>query len=116
MMQINRFSFGKGFISLVIALSLTGCVDDKYDLKDIDTTSRVTVNNLTVPVNLESIKLDNVIDMDDNENIKTLTDANGNKYYALQEEEISTLLHSTSTQSVCQPCPLIRSNIMWVSI
>lgn len=86
MMQINRFSFGKGFISLVIALSLTGCVDDKYDLKDIDTTSRVTVNNLTVPVNLESIKLDNVIDMDDNENIKTLTDANGNKYYALQED------------------------------
>lgn len=86
MMQINRFSFGKGFISMVIALSLTGCVDDKYDLKDIDTTSRVTVNNLTVPVNLESIKLDNVIDMDDNENIKTLTDANGNKYYALQED------------------------------
>lgn len=85
-MQINRFSFGKGFISMVIALSLTGCVDDKYDLKDIDTTSRVTVNNLTVPVNLESIKLDNVIDMDDNENIKTLTDANGNKYYALQED------------------------------
>lgn len=86
MTQINRFSFGKGLTSLVIALSLTGCVDDKYDLKDIDTTSRVTVNNLTVPVNLESIKLDNVIDMDDNENIKTLTDANGNKYYALQED------------------------------
>lgn len=86
MMQINRFSFGKGLTSLVIALSLTACVDDKYDLTDIDTTSRVTVNNLTVPINLESIKLDNVIDMDDNENIKTLTDANGNKYYALQEE------------------------------
>ena len=36
----------------LVALSLpalTGCIDDKYDLSDVDTTVRVNVDNLTVP-------------------------------------------------------------------
>lgn len=84
-MQIDRFSFCKGLLPIAVCCAMTGCVDDKYDLSDIDTTTRVSVNNLTVPINLESIKLDDVVDLDDNENIKTLTDANGRPYYALQE-------------------------------
>lgn len=61
-----------GLLSITAVSMMTGCVDNKYDLSDIDTTSRFTVNNLTVPVNLSEIKLENVINLDDNENITTV--------------------------------------------
>lgn len=61
-----------GLLSITAVSLMTCCVDDKYDLSDIDTTSRFTVNNLTVPVNLSEIKLENVINLDDNENISTI--------------------------------------------
>lgn len=61
-----------GLLSLTAVSIITGCVDDKYDLKDIDTTSRFIVDNLTVPLNLSEIKLENVVNLDDNENISTI--------------------------------------------
>lgn len=45
-------------------LSLTACVDDKYDLSDVDTTVKIPVNDLTVPVNIEPIDLDNIFGID----------------------------------------------------
>lgn len=66
---MKRQTLVKGLLYLTAVSFMTGCVDDKYDLKNIDTTSRFTVNNLTVPVNLSEIKLENVINLDDNENI-----------------------------------------------
>lgn len=62
----------KGALPLLACTLITGCVDDKYDLTDIDTTSRFTVDNLTVPVNLSEILLDKVVNLDDNENITTI--------------------------------------------
>lgn len=85
MMQVDRSILTKGFLSVAICCSLAGCVDDKYDLTDIDTTSRVAVNNLTVPVNLNTIKLDDVVELDDNENISKII-INGKECYALLEE------------------------------
>lgn len=84
-MQINRQSLTKGVLSLAALSLMTGCVDDKYDLSDIDTTSRVTVNDLTVPVELDEIKLESVINLDDNENISTLVGEDGRKYYAIEK-------------------------------
>lgn len=75
----------KGCMPLAALAVATSCVDDKYDLTDIDTTSRITVNNLTVPVNLQSILLDDVLDIDDTDLIITTTDAAGRKIYALQQ-------------------------------
>ncbi len=46
---------------------LCGCVDDSYDLSDIDTTTEIRVNDLTVPINLKSITLDNIIDVDEDD-------------------------------------------------
>ncbi len=66
---MKRQTLVNGLLSITAVTLMTGCVDDKYDLTDIDTTSRFTVNNLTVPVNLSEIKLKNVINLDDNENI-----------------------------------------------
>lgn len=72
--------------SVAVTMMLTGCVDDKYDLTDIDTTSRITVSNLTVPINLGPIELENVLDLDDNENITI----EGREYMIKKEGNIST--------------------------
>lgn len=62
----NYFIFG---ISLA-CLALSSCVDDNYDLSDIDTTVRVDVNNLTIPVNLDEIELKSILD--ESEQIKII--------------------------------------------
>lgn len=51
--------------ALISACMLTSCVDDKYDLSDIDTTVRVEVNDLTIPLNLDEILLSNIIEESD---------------------------------------------------
>ena len=89
-MQINTNLFVKGALSLAACSIVTGCVDDKYDLTDIDTSSRVTVDNLTVPLNLSEIKLDKVIKLDDNENISKII-VGDREVYAIQKGgEINT--------------------------
>ena len=78
----------KPFVFLLSSVFVfTACVDDKYDLSNIDTTTAVKLNNLTVPVNLDKIELDQVlkVDEDDPDNqIKIYTDGQGNKYYAIE--------------------------------
>lgn len=60
---------------------LTGCIDDNYDLSNIDKTTEVNVNGLTIPVNLDEVKLDALIDLDEDSDIKEEIDANGKKIY-----------------------------------
>lgn len=62
-----------------------GCIDDKYDLSDIDTTSRFTVNDLTVPMNLDEIRLKSIIEIEEDSKLQIFTDAEGKQYYAVQE-------------------------------
>lgn len=45
-------------------LALTGCVDDKYDLSNVDTTVKIPVNDLAIPVNLEPVQLENLFNID----------------------------------------------------
>lgn len=66
------------------ACILSSCVDDKYDLSDIDTTVRVDVNDLTIPVNLDEIRLKSIIKESDR--IKII---NG-EYAVIQEERSFT--------------------------
>ncbi len=47
----------------VLLLTLAGCIEEGYDLTDIDTTSRFMVNDLVIPVNLDAITLKSVIDI-----------------------------------------------------
>ncbi len=62
-------------------LSVASCVDNDYDLSDIDTTASFDVNDLTLPINIESVLLKTVIDIPDSSKIK---DADG--IFALVEE------------------------------
>lgn len=86
-MKHSYLKFGFAISASVI---LAGCVDDNYDLSDIDTTTRIPVNNLVIPINLSDIVLDDVIDLADNDNISEVV-IDGKKAYAIEKGgEIST--------------------------
>ncbi len=79
----NRFSLF-AMAGCTSMLLLSGCVDDAYDLSDIDTTTRINVNNLVIPFNIETMTLDNIISFDDDSKIKPVT-IDGETFYALTE-------------------------------
>ncbi|MCM1336992.1 MAG: hypothetical protein NC187_00600 [Candidatus Amulumruptor caecigallinarius] len=54
------------------AMLLTGCLDDKYDLSDVDTTAQFKVENLTLPLNLDEITLGDIIDPKEDGNLKII--------------------------------------------
>lgn len=61
-----------------------GCVNDDYDLSDIDTTSRISVEDLVIPANLDVVTLGDIITFDENSKIKPVT-IDGRQFYALTE-------------------------------
>ncbi|MDE5773690.1 MAG: hypothetical protein K2H86_04450 [Muribaculaceae bacterium] len=63
-------------------LMVTGCTDDNYDLDSLDQTVAISVNDLVVPVNVDQLVLNNLIDTSDD--FIEMTDKNGNKYYAFK--------------------------------
>lgn len=67
------------------AIALSSCVDDNYNLSDMNTTVGISVNKLTIPLNVDSIVLDKVIDLEENSQIKN-TIVNGKEIYAIIEE------------------------------
>lgn len=68
----------------VCALALVGCVDNNYDLSDIDTTARVNVENLVVPLNMDEVTLKSVLDLKETSKIK-IVEVGGDSIYALVE-------------------------------
>jgi len=61
------------------AMFTVSCTDQQYDLSDINTDSRFAAKGLVVPLNLEPIKLDAIISIENGSDIKK--DANGNYYF-----------------------------------
>ena len=79
----------KHFYSLLFASAAafslcTSCVDDAYDLSDMDTTVGLNVNELTIPLNVESITLDKLLDIEDDSRIQKQV-VNGKEIYAFKE-------------------------------
>lgn len=70
--------------AILLGVAVTGCVDDNYDLSDIDTTSRFEVKDLTIPVNIDAITLKDILDIKEDSRIKAVT-IDGNEFYALTE-------------------------------
>ena len=68
-----------------LAVSLTSCIDDNYDLSDIDTTSRLQVNDLTLPVNMDDVTLGDIITFDEDSKIKPMIYGD-RRFYALTQE------------------------------
>lgn len=63
---------------------MTGCVDDNYDLDNIDKTTELKVNDLVVPVNIDAIELDEIIKIDEGSKIKVVN-VNGQDIYAVSQ-------------------------------
>ena len=80
---MNRFLLRAALPAGVVCL-FTGCIDNNYDLSDIDTTSELKVQDLVLPVNLDSIRLDDIIEIDDDSKIK-IVELDGRKIYAVTE-------------------------------
>ena len=55
---------------LVIPFAVSGCIDEDYDLSDIDGTVELQVKDFTIPMNIDDIKLSNIINIDVNGQIK----------------------------------------------
>lgn len=54
-------------LASLVVLPLCGCIDTNYNLDDIDTTSEFKVTDLTIPLNIKPIVLNNVIDINEND-------------------------------------------------
>lgn len=69
------------FCIITVMLTMTSCVDDKYDLsKDIDVNFGTSENGITLPTSSTSdIKLSQVMELEENGQLKT--DADGNYYF-----------------------------------
>ncbi|MBQ9073110.1 MAG: hypothetical protein IJY30_01400 [Muribaculaceae bacterium] len=80
-MKIHHFS--KAATLLAVVFSLSACIDDDYDLSDIDTTAEFQVKDLVLPVNIDEIYLDNIIDVTEGSQIKILND----EYVFVQDGE-----------------------------
>lgn len=52
----------------------TGCVDDNYDLSDIDTTVQVNVDRLVIPIEVDEISMKSIFDLDPDGSIKIIDD------------------------------------------
>ncbi|MDE7117941.1 MAG: hypothetical protein K2O61_04775, partial [Bacteroidaceae bacterium] len=63
-------------------VTASSCMDNAYDLSDIDTTVRLNVKELTIPVNLDVITFDQVFDINEDSEVKVEQDENGNTIYA----------------------------------
>lgn len=71
-------------VSTGLAVALCGCIDNNYDLSDIDTTTEIKVNNLTLPLNLDPVTLSDIIKVEEGDRIHEVT-VNGKTFYAVEE-------------------------------
>lgn len=61
-------------LSVVMLLAMTGCIDDDYDLSDIDTTAKIQVKDLVLPINLDEVKLQSIIEIEEDDQIQVVDD------------------------------------------
>ena len=71
------------YLSLVatLAVVLSGCVDDAYDLSNLDTSAELKVKGLSLPLKVDEVTLDDVINLEEGGRIRVL-----NGEYVLVEE------------------------------
>lgn len=72
-------------IGAAAMVALTGCIDDKYDLANVDTTSEFKVNDLVLPLNMDPVLLNDIITIKENDELKKVEIAPGDTIYAVQK-------------------------------
>lgn len=76
-------TFIPAVVTATVLVGMTGCVDDKYDLKDIDQTVQVEVKDLTIPLNVDKLTLSTLFDLDEGDPDATVKVIDG--AYAIQK-------------------------------
>lgn len=57
---------------LIGGIVVTGCIDDNYDLSDIDTTTELQVKNLVLPLDIDEISMENIVQIEDTGMVKVI--------------------------------------------
>lgn len=94
----------------IMPMLLAGCVDDSYDLENINTDIEVKVNELVVPINLDEITLSSVFDLKDDSAIKE--GANGEYAVIIDGEFSSDPIHINAVTINPGSIQPITSNIL----
>lgn len=90
---------------IAFASLVSACVNDDYDLSDIDTTTQIKVDNLTLPVNIDVVTLGDIITFDEGSKIQPVV-IDGVEMYALTEK--GTFSSDPITiASVTAPAPVL---------
>ncbi len=78
-------------LPILAMVTLAGCIDSNYDFEDVDTTTKLSINDLVIPLNLKPVMLDKVIDIDDSDPEATIVKWPSNpapgeqQYYAVRK-------------------------------
>lgn len=97
-------------ILMATPVLLSACVDDDYDLADIDTTSEFQVKDLVLPIQIDEIQLKSMIELDDNEQIKIIDD----QYVFVEEGNFTS--ESISIEQVEIDAPEVKPVVSTVNI
>lgn len=105
-MRLKILSITVGIAQIAL---LSSCVDDAYDLSDIDTTTQLRVDNLVVPVNIDAVTLNDVIKLEEDDNFK-IVNIGGQDMYAFTRRG---KFHSDSIHiaRVYADCPDLESSV-----
>lgn len=101
-------------LTLLVLIPVSSCIDNKYDLSDIDTTSQFKVKDLVVPLNIDVITLGDIFNAKENDIIQEVT-LNGNKFYAINKKG-SFRSNVFNIPSFISSAPYISPNIINYSI
>lgn len=93
----------------VTMTAMTGCVDNDYDLSDIDTTVQLQVKDLTLPINFDPIQLKSILKPSDDSSIKEFD----GEYAVVQNGTITSNEIIIARQNVSSP--QVRSTVRQLS-
>ena len=74
-------------LAMLFPLALQSCFDNDYDLSDIDTTVRLKATDLVVPINIDVLTLEQVMDIDnDSEIVIDTIPETGERIFAIKKD------------------------------
>lgn len=90
------------------AMVATSCIDDNYDLSDIDTNVRVDVTDLVIPVNVDEITLKSVFDIKEEDRIQVV---NG-EYAVIENGDFTS--DGIKIDAIVLPSPVIEPTVTMI--
>lgn len=95
------------------SMLFTGCIDDEYDLDNVDSTMQFEINDLALPLNLEPVQFDDLVDLTSEECIEVfngeyvLKKTGSFESKAIKIGAITATIHSQSESVFNQHFPAI---------